>query len=85
LYKAKHDLRTTSGRSAVKVGSGLQQFEQMPNNRMEASSRAVVYFDRPQAHHRNGVSREKASLFNPYWRVRLESLRGMDRAALSMP
>jgi hypothetical protein len=85
LYKAKQDLQTSAGRSAVKVGSALQQFEKMPNNRMEASSRAVVYFDRPQAHHRNGVSREKASLFNPYWRVRLESLRGIDRAALSLP
>lgn len=85
LYKVKQDLQTTAGRSAVKVGSGLQQFEKMPNNRMEASSRAVVYFDRPNAHHRNGISREKASLFNPYWRVRIESLRGIDRAALSVP
>ncbi|MDO8331321.1 MAG: hypothetical protein Q7T36_12705 [Fluviicoccus sp.] len=85
LYKAKRELLTTAGRSAVKVGGGLQQFEKMPNNRMEASSRAVVYFDRPQSHHRNGISREKASLFNPYWRVRLESLREVDRAALSVP
>lgn len=74
ISKSSNQLDTTSGNSNFKVGSAID-ISSIHN--MTAVSTAQVYFERP-LHDRNGNQAflnsgkfEKASLFNPYWQVRL--------------
>lgn len=74
IFKSKNNLSTTSGISNFKVGD---QVDIKTPNKIAAFSTAEVYFERPLKD-RNGNDSylnngriEKASLFNPYWNVRL--------------
>lgn len=74
VFKSKNNLNTTSGISNFQVGD---QVDIKTPGKINAFSTAEVYFERPLKD-RNGKDGylnngyiEKASLFNPYWNVRL--------------
>lgn len=81
VYKSQKQLSVTSAASGLKVGDSLQQYERLPGKELSALARAAVYFERPSTAFLNSGRVERASLFNPYWRVRLEELTPEDRAA----
>ncbi|MBN8441750.1 MAG: hypothetical protein J0M28_08630 [Thauera sp.] len=79
VSKARHALRTSGGSSVVRPEGRLRQFDSVPpGDEMAALSRAEVFFDRPQL--RQDGKAEYASLYNPYWQVRLVSPTNGDRA-----
>ena len=74
IFKSQNNLDTTSGISNFQVGD---QVDIKTSNKITAFSTAEVYFERPlkdrngnDSYFNNGRI-EKASLFNPYWNVRL--------------
>jgi hypothetical protein len=84
LTRERGDLRTPEGRSAVRQGEDAQgrisisaHHADFEDGRMTASAAAEVFFARPPGSEdnawgaRSGKPRELASLFNPYWQVRL--------------
>ncbi|MCW5221316.1 hypothetical protein D5041_16635 [Verminephrobacter aporrectodeae subsp. tuberculatae] len=80
LVRARGELRTSDGRSAIKTSSGsrINAYEsRVASNVMAAVATSEVYFERPIDQHENlygktlNRPRELASLFNPYWQVRL--------------
>ncbi len=83
LYKNSADLQTSAGSSAIRMEGRLPSDLALPHKRLSAVSRAEVYFERPQDAYLNKGMYEKASLFNPYWRVRMSALRARDRIAAS--
>ena len=74
VAKSKNKLNTTSGISNFKAGD---EIDIKSKNDLMAISTAQVYFERPiinsqgQSTYFNSGKYEKASLFNPYWNVRL--------------
>ena len=79
VSKPRHALRTSGGNSIVRPEGRLQQFGSIPpGDEMAALSRAEVFFDRPQL--RKDGKTEYASLYNPYWQVRLVSPTNGDHA-----
>ncbi len=70
LTRASSEARTTIGRSAVKPSGRMKLYEGAEaGDVMAAVATSEVFFDRPET--RAGGQRELASLFNPYWQVRL--------------
>lgn len=74
IFKSNNNLNTTSGISNFQVGDNV---DIKTPSKITAFSTAEVYFERPLKD-RNGNDTylnngriEKASLFNPYWNVRL--------------
>lgn len=76
LIRQANQLRTGDGRSQVRsVNDGNELnpnrfFTQLKGNRMQAMSSSEVFFERPLAAP-NARGQELASLFNPFWQVRL--------------
>ncbi len=74
VTKQPANMDTTSGMSSFRVGETV---DIKTNNKLTAISTAQVYFERPaqdragNSHYLNSGKHEKASLFNPYWQVRL--------------
>lgn len=74
IFKSKNNLNTTSGISNFQVGDKV---DIKTPTKITAFSTAEVYFERPlKDRHGNDIYLnngriEKASLFNPYWNVRL--------------
>jgi hypothetical protein len=79
MVSKQHGSMLTSGGSAQARPSGqLALFNDRPNGgRMIALSRAQVFFDRLNIRAGNRI--ELASLYNPYWRVRIVPPRAIDR------
>lgn len=81
IVKSKDNLDTTSGISNFKVGD---QVDIRTPSKVTAFSTAEVYFERPLKDrsgndiYLNQGRTEKASLFNPYWNVRLVNNRTTD-------
>ncbi len=70
LTRAKGQTRTSEGTSSVKPTGRLAGFEGKPaGGVLSAVATSEVYFERPVA--RSDGKTELASLFNPYWQVRL--------------
>ena len=71
LTRDKGQQKTSSGRSEIKPSGRLDLYaSNQASNKMAAVSTSEVYFDR--AHTPRGDGRtELASLFNPFWQVRL--------------
>lgn len=67
LAKLKHD-KIRFSRALTEDGTRLTGKPQLPRDQMRAVGVAEVYFRRPPGTGRNG---ELASLYNPYWQVRL--------------
>lgn len=80
LVRKPHGRMLTSGGLAQAKPSGrLELFDAKPaGSRLVALSRANVYFDRIAA--RADGKTERASLYNPYWRVRLVAPTAADKA-----
>ncbi|UZA04725.1 hypothetical protein LP092_15255 (plasmid) [Moraxella bovis] len=74
IFKSNNNLNTTSGISNFQVGDNV---DIKTPSKITAFSTAEVYFERPLKDRNgndtylNNGSIEKASLFNPYWNVRL--------------
>lgn len=68
ISKKANQLDTTTGQSKFKVGDAIQVSSRSD---VVAFSTAEVYFERPLTGSNKAVNSEKASLFNPYWNVRL--------------
>lgn len=68
ISKKANQLDTTTGKSEFKVGNAIQVSSRSD---VVAFSTAEVYFERPLTGSNKAVNSEKASLFNPYWNVRL--------------
>lgn len=80
LMRAKEQTRTSEGTSSVKPSGRLAGFEGNPAAGVfSAVASSEVYFDRPVA--RSDGKSELASLFNPYWQVRLIPTSATDLAA----
>ena len=80
LSRARSDLRTSDGASQIRSApdSRLNAYaSQVAGGEMVAVATSEVFFERPAAQRRNrhgerlGRPQELASLFNPYWQVRL--------------
>jgi hypothetical protein len=72
VFKPRAALRISGGSSRVQPGGRLRRFDASPpGNEMAALARAEVFFDRPLA--RSDGRKERASLYSPYWQVRLVS------------
>lgn len=70
VFKPRAALHLSGGRSSVQPGGRLRQFDASPpGNQMAALARAEVFFERP--HDRSDGRKERPSLYNPYWQVRL--------------
>lgn len=79
VFKARKDLRISGGSSGVQPAGRLRQFDASPpGKQMAALARAEVFFDRPLE--RSDGRRERPSLYNPYWQVRLVSPTEADQA-----
>lgn len=79
VSKRRAALRTSGGSSIVQPSGRLRQFDaEVPGDVMVALSRAEVFFDRPEV--RPDGKAEYASLYSPYWQVRLASPSDLDRA-----
>lgn len=82
LVRDRAELRTSDGRSELRPGARVNAYESdLAGGVMAAVSSAQVYFARPPEHSTNswgarqaGRSEELASLFNPFWQVRLVDL-----------
>lgn len=85
LSRQVDSLPTASHKSALKTGKLIEQYEDFPNNKMVAVSKAIVYFQRPHDGYLNQGKIEKASLFNPYWRVKMARLKSADRLGALLP
>ncbi|MCC7680303.1 pilus assembly protein TadG-related protein [Janthinobacterium sp. FW305-128] len=80
LTRAKDQLRTSDGSSGIKPGGRLALIDGKPSHDVLAAvSSAQVYFERPSG--RDDGMKELASLFNPYWQVRLVPTSAADLAA----
>lgn len=80
LTRAKEQLRTSDGSSGIKPGGHLAIIDGKPaHDVLVAVATAQVYFERPGG--RDDGKTELASLFNPYWQVRLLSTSAADLAA----
>lgn len=70
LTRANSEAKTSMGRSQIKPSGRLNLYEGAEaGNVMAALATSEVFFDRPVA--RADGKQELASLFNPYWQVRL--------------
>lgn len=70
LTRAKEQIRTSEGRSAIKPSGKISIFEgKEAGGGMAAIATSEVYFDRPEK--RSDGRQELPSLFNPYWQVHL--------------
>lgn len=70
LTRANTEARTSMGTSGIKPSGRMDLFEGAEaKDVMAAVATSEVFFDRPEP--RPGNQRELASLFNPYWQVRL--------------
>ncbi len=79
VSKPRGALRTSGGASIIQPSGRLAQFAaSAPGGEIAALSRAVVFFERPVA--RADGQEELASLYNPYWQVRLVAATAADRA-----
>ena len=79
VTKPRTALRTSGGASIVQPSGRLRQFDgQAPGDVIAALSRAEVFFVRPVK--RADGAEEAASLYNPYWSVRLVSPTAADKA-----
>ena len=80
LTRAKDQLRTSDGKSGIKPAAHLAIIDGKPaHDVLAAVATAQVYFERPGG--RDDGKTELASLFNPYWQVRLLSTSAADLAA----
>jgi hypothetical protein len=69
LTRARAQTRTADGRSAIKPTGALDGFRgREAGDVLAAVATSEVFFERPD---RTGRPEELASLFNPFWRVRL--------------
>lgn len=81
LTRAAADQRTSRGTSVVKPGGKMAIYAgDQAGNLMAAVATAEVYFDRPPGAPRADGQTELASLFNPYWQVRLSANSAADLA-----
>lgn len=72
VFKPHAALRVSGAGSTVQPGGRLRQFDASPpGGEMAALARAEVFFDRPVE--RSDGRKERASLYSPYWQVRLVS------------
>ncbi|MEO1767801.1 pilus assembly protein TadG-related protein [Thiobacter aerophilum] len=79
VTKPRSVTRTSGGASIIQPGGDLAQFgADAPGSVLAALSRAEVFFDRPVA--RSDGRQELASLYNPYWQVRLVAPTAGDKA-----
>ena len=79
VSKSHRDLSTSGGNARARPSGALALFNDRPAGAtMVALSRASVYFDRVSP--RTDGKTEIASLYNPYWRVRLVAPTTEDRA-----
>lgn len=79
VSKARNTMRTSGGASIIQPSGRLAQFgANAPGGEIAALSRAEVFFERPVA--RADGHEELASLYNPYWQVRLVSPTSGDKA-----
>lgn len=79
VRKAHGRLMTSGGLAQAKPSGQLELFDAKPAGaRLAALSRATIYFDRIAA--RADGKTEVASLYNPYWRVRLIAPTAADKA-----
>lgn len=70
VVRAKAQANTSAGRSAIKPSGAFALFQGSEVGAMSAAvATADVFFER--ADHFSGGRKELASLFNPYWQVRL--------------
>jgi len=82
LTRAKDQLKTSDGASAIQPTGRLASFDGKPAaNVLAAVATSEVYFERPVG--RADGKTELASLFNPYWQVHLISTSAAD-AAIAM-
>lgn len=71
--------RTSGATSVIQPGGGLTQFgADAPGSELAALPRAEVFFERPVV--RNDGCQELASLYSPYWQVRLVAPTAGDKA-----
>ncbi len=79
VTKPRAALRTSGGASIIQPSGDLAQFgADAPGSELAALSRAEVFFERPVV--RNDGHQELASLYNPYWQVRLVAPTAGDKA-----
>lgn len=79
VTKPRASLRTSGGASIIQPTGRLAQFNaDAPGSQLAAISRAEVFFERPVA--RADGREELASLYNPYWQVRLVAPTTGDKA-----
>jgi apolipoprotein N-acyltransferase len=79
VTKAQSDTLTSGNAATVKPGGSLGVFGDHPaGGKVISLSRAQVFFDRISA--RADGKAEIASVYNPYWRVKLVAPTGADRA-----
>jgi hypothetical protein len=79
VTKPRAALRTSGGASIIQPTGQLAQFSaDAPGSTLAAISRAEVFFERPVA--RADGQEELASLYNPYWQVRLVAPTAGDKA-----
>lgn len=78
VRKAQADTLTAGNASSVRPSGRLDLFRGQPGGQIASLARAEVYFDRTSP--RDDDRSEAASLFNPYWRVRLVAPTVADRA-----
>jgi hypothetical protein len=71
IKKKTKDLNTTGQASNLDVSGALTLSDGLGRSGLTAVSASEVYFERPERFALNKGLKEKASLFNPYWRVRL--------------
>lgn len=71
IKKKTKDLNTTSQAANLDVSGALTLSDGIDRSGLTAVSASEVYFERPEQFALNKGLKEKASLFNPYWRVRL--------------
>lgn len=72
LTRAAGVQRTSSGTSAIRPAGSMAIYDgAQAGGRMAAIGSSEVYFDRPLRSSRADGRSELASLFNPYWQVRL--------------
>jgi hypothetical protein len=82
LTRAANQQRTSSGTSRVRPAGDMAIYAgQQADNRMAAVATSEVYFERPLSAPRADGRTELASLFNPYWQVRLSGNSVADLAA----
>jgi hypothetical protein len=79
LTRSKDQARTSEGRSLVKPTGKLAKFDtHLSSDVLAAVSTSEVFFRRPTSQSDN--ANELASLFNPFWQVRLVSTSSGDLA-----